>query len=116
MTSPAHWQRGDRVALVATDDPDTRLRPGDEGTVIRWDPPQEQLHVRWNSGSTLSMLPGEENLRFVRAGALAASGDTSSAAAELRGLVAARPSWEIIVRSFAAKGLITLPALEELLG
>ena len=59
MTSPAHWQRGDRVALVATDDPDTRLRPGDEGTVIRWDPAQEQLHVRWNSGSTLSMLPGE---------------------------------------------------------
>jgi uncharacterized Ntn-hydrolase superfamily protein len=44
----------------------------------------------------LSMLPGEENLRFVRAGALAASGDTGSAAAELRGLAAARPSWEII--------------------
>ena len=64
------------------------------------------------------MLPGEENLRFVRAGALAASGDTGSAAAELRGLVAARPSWEIIIRSFAAKGLITLPpaALEELAG
>jgi hypothetical protein len=37
----------------------------------------------------LSMLPGEENLRFVRAGALPASGDTGSAAAELRGLVAA---------------------------
>jgi uncharacterized Ntn-hydrolase superfamily protein len=66
----------------------------------------------------LSMLPGEDHLRFVRAGALAASGDTGSAAAELRGLVAARPSWEIIIRSFAAKGLITLPppALEELLG
>jgi len=59
MTSPAHWQRGDRVALVATDDPDTRLRPGDQGTVTRWDPAQEQLHVRWDSGSTLSMLPGE---------------------------------------------------------
>ncbi len=45
----------------------------------------------------LSMLPGEENLRFVRAGALVASGDTGSAAAELRELVAARPSWEIII-------------------
>ena len=65
----------------------------------------------------LSMLPGEENLRFVRAGALAASGDTGSAVAELRGLIAARPSWEVIIRSFAAKGLMTLPpsALEELL-
>jgi hypothetical protein len=59
MTSPAPYQRGDRVALVRTDDPDTRLRPGDQGTVTRWDPAQEQLHVRWDSGSTLSMLPGE---------------------------------------------------------
>jgi hypothetical protein len=59
MTSPARWQRGDRVALVHTDDPDTRLRPGDQGTVTWWDPAQGQLHVRWDSGSTLSMLPGE---------------------------------------------------------
>jgi Domain of unknown function (DUF4314) len=59
MTSPAPYQRGDRVALVATDDPDTRLRPGDQGTVTGWDPSQGQLHIRWDSGSTLSMLPGE---------------------------------------------------------
>jgi hypothetical protein len=59
MTCPAPYQRGDRVALVRTDDPDTRLRPGDQGTVTRWDPAQGQLHVRWDSGSTLSMLPGE---------------------------------------------------------
>jgi len=59
MTSPAPYQRGDRVALVRTDDPDTRLRPGDQGTVIRWDPAQSQLHIRWDCGSSLSMLPGE---------------------------------------------------------
>jgi len=66
----------------------------------------------------LSLLPGEENLRFVRAGALAASGDNDAAVAELRALITARPSWETIVRSFAAKGLLTLPpsALGELLG
>lgn len=66
----------------------------------------------------LSALPGEENLRFVRAGALAASGDNDGAAAELRALIAARPSWATIIRSFAAKGLLTMPppALEELLG
>jgi len=66
----------------------------------------------------MCLLAGEENLRFVRAGALAASGDTGSAVAEPRGLVAARPSWEIIIRGFAAKDLITLPppALEELPG
>ena len=38
MTSPAPYQRGDRVALDATGDPHTRLRPGDEGTVTRYDP------------------------------------------------------------------------------
>ena len=32
--------------------------------------------------------------------------------------MAVRPSWEIIIRSFSAKGLMTLPssALKELLG
>jgi len=53
------YQRGDRVALVRTDDPDTRLRPGDQGTVTRWDPRHGQLNVRWDSGSTLAMLPGD---------------------------------------------------------
>ena len=56
MTSPAPYQPGDRVALVRTDDPDTRLRPGDQGTVTRWDPRHGQLDVKWDSGSTLSML------------------------------------------------------------
>jgi len=50
------FQRGDRVALEHTDDPHTRLRPGDEGTVTRYDPRSGQLGVRWDSGSTLSML------------------------------------------------------------
>ena len=56
MTS---WQPGDRVALVWTGDPHTCLRPGDQGTITRWDPGQGQLHIRWDSGSSLSMLPGE---------------------------------------------------------
>ena len=59
MTSPDPYQPGDRVALVATDDPGTRLRPGDQGTVTRWDPRHGQLDVKWDSGSTLSMLPAE---------------------------------------------------------
>ena len=50
------FERGDRVALEHTDDPHTRLRPGDEGTVTRYDPEPGQLDVRWDSGSTLSML------------------------------------------------------------
>jgi len=53
------FERGDRVALEHTDDPDTRLRPGDEGTVTRYDPKLGQLGVQWDSGSTLSMLLDE---------------------------------------------------------
>jgi len=58
----------------------------------------------------LAILPGEENLRFLRAGALVASGAVDEGVAEVRALVAGRPTWAIIARSFADKGLLTLPA------
>ncbi|MEV1329911.1 DUF4314 domain-containing protein [Micromonospora costi] len=52
------YQVGDRIALEHTSDPHTRLRPGDEGTVRRYDPDQQVLEVAWDSGSQLSMLLG----------------------------------------------------------
>jgi uncharacterized Ntn-hydrolase superfamily protein len=58
----------------------------------------------------LALLPDEENLRFLRNGALLARGDVDAARAELHALLARRPTWEIVVRSFAAKGLFALPA------
>ena len=62
----ARFERGDRVALEHTDDPDTRLRPGDEGTVTRYAPKPRQLDVWWDSGSTLSMLLDEgDRVRLV---------------------------------------------------
>lgn len=57
----------------------------------------------------LATLPGEENLRLVRAGALLAAGATDDGLAELRALVAHRPTWEVIVRGFASRGFVTLP-------
>jgi Domain of unknown function (DUF4314) len=78
MTSHPAWQHGDRIALVATDDPDTRLRPGDQGTVIRWDPAQGQLHIRWDSGSSLTMLPGEGDQVRLTAPATAADDRTGA--------------------------------------
>jgi uncharacterized Ntn-hydrolase superfamily protein len=57
----------------------------------------------------LAELPGEENLLFLRAGALLASGNAEQARAELRTLLARRPALETLVRSFAAKGLLMLP-------
>jgi hypothetical protein len=45
MTTQPGYRRGDRIALVRTDDPGTRLRPGDQGTVTRWNSGQGQLDV-----------------------------------------------------------------------
>ena len=51
------WQAGDRVALVHTGDPHTRLRPGDTGTVTGYHPRVGQLYITWDNGSRLIMLP-----------------------------------------------------------
>lgn len=49
---------GDRVRLIHTADALTRLLPGDEGTVTRVETePDLIIAVRWDSGSTLSMIP-----------------------------------------------------------
>ena len=49
---------GDRVELVATTDPYTRLRPGDRGTIAHVaDRPEPTVEVQWDNGSTLAILP-----------------------------------------------------------
>jgi hypothetical protein len=49
---------GERVELVATTDPYTRLRPGDRGTVTSvTDHPEPTIDIRWDNGSTLAILP-----------------------------------------------------------
>jgi uncharacterized Ntn-hydrolase superfamily protein len=67
----------------------------------------------------LAMLPDEENLRFIRIRALLARGDLDAGRDELRKLLGTRPTWEIIIRSYAARGLVNLPAgtaIEQLFG
>jgi uncharacterized Ntn-hydrolase superfamily protein len=67
----------------------------------------------------LARVPGEVNMRFLRSGALIASGSVDAGGAELRSLIEDEPTWEIVVRSFAAKGLVALPntvSIDELLG
>jgi Domain of unknown function (DUF4314) len=59
MSDQPGYQRGDRIALEYTDDPHTRLQPGDEGTVTSYYLRHGQLNVRWDSGSTLAMLLGD---------------------------------------------------------
>jgi hypothetical protein len=48
---------GDRVRLVHTDDPYTRLEPGEEGVVSFVDH-LGTIHVDWDSGSSLGLVPG----------------------------------------------------------
>jgi uncharacterized Ntn-hydrolase superfamily protein len=57
----------------------------------------------------LAILPGEENLLFPRIGALMLAGRELEGVAEARALLAVRPSWSIVPKSFADEGLIVLP-------
>ena len=60
----ALYQRGDRVVLVHTSDPYTRLRPGTAGTVRRIDA-RGTVHIKWDDGSSLGMIPGEDVIRRI---------------------------------------------------
>lgn len=52
-------QKGDRVRLVRTNDPYTELVTGDVGTVDLIDA-LGTVHVKWDSGSHLGLVPGED--------------------------------------------------------
>ncbi|WP_368920731.1 DUF4314 domain-containing protein [Corynebacterium striatum] len=51
---------GQRVRLIATCDPYTTLRPGAAGTVAFVDD-LGTVHVDWDIGSNLGLIPGEES-------------------------------------------------------
>ena len=58
---------GDRIELVYCSDPYTRLVPGDRGTVYRVDD-AGTVHVRWDNGSGLGLVPGEDSWRAAKPG------------------------------------------------
>ena len=53
--------KGDRVRLLHTNDGFTKLQSGALGTVTRWKEDvmgeYDQLHVAWDCGSSLSLIP-----------------------------------------------------------
>lgn len=59
-----NYPEGTRVALVQMDDPYTKLRPGDQGTVIAVDD-IGTVHIQWDSGSTLGAVYGADVIRKV---------------------------------------------------
>lgn len=58
-------KRGDRVRLVSTSDPYTRLRSGNEGVVSFVDS-RGTVHVKWGSGSNLGLVPDEDRWEVIR--------------------------------------------------
>ena len=60
----ALYQRGDRVALVHTSDPYTNLQPGDTG-IVRLVDDFGTIHIDWDNGSSLGMIPGEDQIRRI---------------------------------------------------
>jgi Domain of unknown function (DUF4314) len=57
-------QVGRRVRLVRCTDPYTKLAPGDEGTVSFVDS-MGTVFVKWDSGSNLGLIPGEDRWEYV---------------------------------------------------
>lgn len=58
----AAYPKGTRIVLISMDDPYTKLVPGDKGTVVGVDD-AGQIMMKWDSGSSLSLIPGEDSFR-----------------------------------------------------
>lgn len=58
------FEEGDRVSLTYTSEPHTSLKSGDEGTVRGTDD-MGTIHISWDQGSTLGMIPGEDRIRLI---------------------------------------------------
>lgn len=58
---------GARIRLTHTTDPYTKLRDGSEGTVLstRHDGFSNTISVRWDDGSTLSLIEGEDRWEVI---------------------------------------------------
>lgn len=56
--------KGKRIELIYTSDPYTNLKPGDRGTVDFVDD-MGTIHVNWDNGSTLGLVPGEDKFRII---------------------------------------------------
>jgi Domain of unknown function (DUF4314) len=65
MSQRGEGEAGRRVRLIRTTDPYTGLRPGAEGTVSLVDS-MGTVHVDWDEGSSLGLIPGEDEWKEIR--------------------------------------------------
>ena len=59
-----YYKPGTRVMLIRMNDPYTKLRRGDRGTVIYVDD-VGTIHVNWDCGSSLGVVFGEDECRRI---------------------------------------------------
>lgn len=59
-----HPDEGKRIRLVRCTDPYTKLQPGLEGTILFVDAMQTR-HVQWDNGSSLGLVPGEDQWEVI---------------------------------------------------
>jgi hypothetical protein len=55
---------GKKVKLVSTTDPYTLLKPGETG-IINYIDDYGTIHVCWENGSRLGLIPGEDKWEYV---------------------------------------------------
>lgn len=53
---------GTRIMLLSMDDPYAPVPEGTRGTVVHVDD-AAQIHMKWDNGRTLAIVPGEDNFR-----------------------------------------------------
>ena len=63
----ARYPVGTRVELVSMDDPYSKLKPGDRGTVKSVDD-TGAVFVSWDCGSGLGVVYGEDRIRILEGG------------------------------------------------
>lgn len=59
-----YYPAGTRVELVCMDDPYTKLKPGEKGTVTSVDD-IGTIHVAWDNGSHLGIAYGEDSCKKI---------------------------------------------------
>jgi hypothetical protein len=63
-TMKEKYPRGTRVELIEMNDPHTKIEPGTQGTVQLVDD-TGTVHVKWDNGSRLGLVPGEDKWKRI---------------------------------------------------
>lgn len=59
-----HYPKGTRIELISMNDPFAPVPSGTKGTVECVDD-MGQIHMKWDNGRTLALIPGEDSFRKI---------------------------------------------------